>query len=141
MNTCSKKCFIRENIHTLPPDHMDNNYYLYTLPTRPQECGQIAILAAKVPNYNLAHYLPTLMANQRDKRKSEKWWKALGRCREQLMATARNPHMFVQGSSRDGKIEIKVKSEVASPIMKRESITPKLEYPISPPESPDPNNY
>ena len=57
------------------------------------------------------------------------------------MAAVRNPHVFVQGASRDGQIEIKVKSEAPSPILKRESITPKLEYPISPPVSPDPNNY
>ena len=120
---------------------MDDNYYLYTLPTRLQECDQIEILDAKITDYDLVHYSPTLMANQRDKRKSEKRWKALERCRERLMAAAQNPHMFVQGLGRDGQIEIQAKSEVPSPVLKRESITPKLEYPILPPISPDPNNF
>ena len=141
MNTHSKKQFIRENIHTPPPDCMDDNYYLYTLPSWLQERGQIVILDAKITNYNLLHYSPALMANQRDKRKSKKRRKVLDRCREQLMAAARNPHMFVRGSSRNGQIEIKMKSEVPSIILKKESITPRLEYPISPPVSPDPNNY
>ena len=96
---------------------------------------------AKITDYNLLHYSPALMANQRDRRKSKKQRKALDRCREWLMAAARNPHMFVWGSSRNGQIEIKVKSEEPSIILKKESITPKLEYPISPPVSPDPNNY
>ena len=67
--------------------------------------------------------------------------KKLDRCREWLMAAARNTHMFMQGLSGNAQIEIKVKSDVTSPIVKRESITPKLEYPISPPVSPDPNDY
>ena len=46
--------------------------------------------------------------------------------------------MFVQGSSRDGEVEIKVKSEATSPKIKEESITLKLEYPL-PHISPDPN--
>ena len=84
--------------------------------------------------------MPVLTANQRDKRKSDvRRWR-LERCRKQLMAVARNPHMFVQGLSRDGKIEIKVKSEATSPVIKRESITPKSEYPILPPVSPHHNN-
>ena len=112
MNIHLKKHFIRENIHTPPLDHMDNNYYLYTLPTRLQEHGQIVILNTKITDYDLMHYLPALMANQRDKRKFKARRKRLERCREQLMAVARNLHMFVQGSSRDGQIEIKVKSEV-----------------------------
>ena len=57
------------------------------------------------------------------------------------MAAVGNPHMFMQGSNRDGDTEIKVKSEASSPKLKMEPITPKLEYPISPPVSPDPNNY
>ena len=56
------------------------------------------------------------------------------------MGAAGNPHMFVQGSSIDGEIRIKVKSEVSSPVIKEEPIMPKLEY-LSPPVSPDPNNY
>ena len=127
-NTHSKKWFIRENIHTPPLDHMDNNYYLYTLPTCLQEHGQIVILDTKITNYNLMHYLPTLMANQRDKRKSKRRRRQMDEYRKRLMAAARNPHMFVQGSSRDGQIEIKVKSEASSLVIKRESITPKLEY-------------
>ena len=87
------------------------------------------------------HYSPMLMVNQRDKRKSDKQWKALERCKEQLLAVVRNPHMFMQGSSRNGQVEIKVKSEATSLVIKRELITPKLEYPISPPVSPEPNNY
>ena len=141
MNTHSKKCFIRENIQTPPPNHMDDNYYLYTLPSQHQEHGQIAILDAKITNYDLMHYLPMLTVNRRDKRKSNVRRRKLEKCRKQLMAVARNPHMFVQGSSRDGQTEIKVKSEATSPEIKRESITPKLEYPISPPVSPDPNNH
>ena len=141
MNTCSKKHFVRENIHTPPPDHMDDNYYLYTLPSNLQECGQIAILDAKITNYDLMHYSPALMVNRRDKRKSKKWWKVLEWCKEWLMAVARNLHMFMEGLSRDGQIEIKVKSEATSSVIKRASITPQLEYPISPPVSPDPNNY
>ena len=141
MNTCSKKQFIRENIHTPPIDHMDNNYYLYTLPTWLQELGQIVILDAKITDYDLVHYLPVLTANQRDKRKSKRQQKALERCREWLMAVARNMHMFMQGLSRDGQIEIKVESEASSLVIMKESITPKLEYPMLPPVSPDPNNY
>ena len=56
------------------------------------------------------------------------------------MEAAGNPHLFMQGSSRDGGI--KVKEELVEPSLevKREpDITPKLEYSL--PVSPDPNNY
>ena len=65
------------NIYMLPPDCMDNNYYLYTLPTQLQECGQIAILDTKITDYNLVHYLPMLTVNWRDKRKSDRWQKGV----------------------------------------------------------------
>ena len=55
-----------------------------------------------------------------------------------LVEAAGNLHMFVQGSSRDGEVEIKVKSEATSPKIKEESITLKLEYSL-PHISPDPN--
>ena len=85
MNTHSKKCFIRENIQTPPPNHMDDNYYLYTLPSQHQEHGQIAILDAKITNYDLMHYLPMLTVNRRDKRKSNVRRKKLERCRERTL--------------------------------------------------------
>ena len=57
------------------------------------------------------------------------------------MEVAGNPHLFVQGSSRDGEMEIK--EELVEPslkVKKEPDITLKLEYP-SPLVSPDPNNY
>ena len=51
---------------------------------------------------------------------------------------AGNPHMFVEGSSRD--MEITVKLEASSPKIKIEPpLTPKLEYPLPVLTSPDPN--
>ena len=54
---------------------MDDIYYLYTLPSQLQECGQIGILDANITYYNLEHYLPALLAPWRDKRRSKKYWR------------------------------------------------------------------
>ena len=141
MNTCSKRCAIREIIHTPPPDWMDDIYYLYTLPSWLQGHGQIGTLDTKITNYDLEHYLPVLLANWRDKRRSDWWRKRLEKCRQRLMAVAGNLHMFVQGLTRDGEVQIKVELEEPSKAIKKEpNVTPKLEYPL-PPVSPDPNNY
>ena len=140
MNICSKKHALKELIYTLPPNKMDDAYYLYMLLTIFQDDVQIVILQSNITDFDLEWHMPQLLLHWRDKRHIWKLKWRLETVKEALLEVAGNLHMFVQGSSRDGEIKIKVKSEASSLKIKEESITPKLEYP-SPPVSPDPNNY
>ena len=56
MNTWSKKMFIQEQIATPPPDWLDHQYYLYTLPVQLCHRGQIGILDTNTTDYNLELY-------------------------------------------------------------------------------------
>lgn len=141
INMHLKKSLICEIVQTLPPDRMDNDhYYLFTLPTCLKHHGQIGDLNTNITDYDTEHYAPDIMVYWRDKRRSDQLRVKLDKHRRDLLEAAGNPHMFVQGPSKDEEVEIRARSWVPSQNVKEESIMPKLEYP-SLPVSPDPNNY
>ena len=103
MNTCSKKCIIKELIHTPPTNKMDDAYYLYTLLTIFQDDNQIVILDSKIMDSDLEQHMLQLVLHWWDKRHIHKLKWKLEKVKEALLEAAGNLHMFVQGSSREGK--------------------------------------
>ena len=69
MNTHSKKHTAWEIIEQPPADRLDDAHYLYLLPQRLQHTNSIAIVHKNVMDYELGHYVPDLVENQKNQQR------------------------------------------------------------------------